>query len=291
MTEISLANIPLEWIRAFETAGRLGSFTAAASELNVTQAAISQRITNLETRIGTRLFLRRARGISLSVDGEAWLPYVSSALRDLADSYEDLFGIQRDRLTISASASVTSLWLAQRLKGWHARNRPQIVFSTMILHSTGQHRDASIRVEYGTGNWPDHHMAPLYPEALSPVASPALCAGATPWQDLPRIAVSGPRPGWQDWTRKTGDPATPVPGIRFDSFAGALAAAIAGAGVLLASLPLAGQALQDGRLMRLCDETLTPQGTYWMVARREAITKTLWTAASAHFASAPMDQG
>jgi LysR family glycine cleavage system transcriptional activator len=78
------------WFRAFEIAGRTGSFTAAALESNVTQASISQRISNLERRIGSRLFVRNAHGVTLSVQGEACLPYVSAALRSLDESFEEL---------------------------------------------------------------------------------------------------------------------------------------------------------------------------------------------------------
>ena len=105
MPDMSLNNIPLEWVRAFEVAGRTGTFTAAAKESSVTQASISQRISNLEQRIGAQLFVRNARGVTLSVQGEAWLPYVTAAFRSLDESYEELFGIQREKITISASAS------------------------------------------------------------------------------------------------------------------------------------------------------------------------------------------
>lgn len=77
---------PLEWIRAFEAAARLGSFTAAAEDLGLTQAAVSQRIGHLEKHFGASLFHRRARAISLTVEGEAWLPHVRLALEGLRDS-------------------------------------------------------------------------------------------------------------------------------------------------------------------------------------------------------------
>jgi LysR family transcriptional regulator, glycine cleavage system transcriptional activator len=69
---------PLKWIRVFEAAARLGNFTAAAKELGLTQAAVSQRIRNLELRLGAQLFNRRARGVILSLQGEAWLPQSTS---------------------------------------------------------------------------------------------------------------------------------------------------------------------------------------------------------------------
>lgn len=276
MADLSLNNVPLDWVRAFEIAGRTGSFTAAARESNVTQASISQRISNLEQRIGARLFIRNARGVTLSVQGEAWLPYVSGALRSLDESYEELFGIQREKITISASASVNELWLSPRVRNWQSTHKSQIVLSTMVLQADASLLDATIRVQYGLGEGENHHKAPLFAEQLSPIASPELMAGRTSWLDLPRLALSGPRLGWHEWSRHTGDPITPIPKIRFDSFSAALSAAVSGAGVLLASLPLCSALLEQGKLVRVSDRVLEPPETYWMMASKDGLTKSQW---------------
>ena len=81
-----LENLPLEWVRAFEAAARTGSFTEAAAETGITQSAISQRIANLEARLGAQLFHRQPRRVVLTVAGETWLPYVSAVLRSLGES-------------------------------------------------------------------------------------------------------------------------------------------------------------------------------------------------------------
>lgn len=276
MAGLSLSNVPLDWIRAFEIAGRTGSFTAAARESNVTQASISQRISNLEQRIGARLFVRNARGVTLSVQGEAWLPYVSGALRSLDESYEELFGIQREKITISASASVNELWLSPRLLNWQSRHPSQIALSTMVLQADANLLDGAIRIQYGLGEGDNHHKTPLFAERISPIASPDLMAGQTSWLDLPRLALSGPRLGWHEWSRQTGDPITPVPKIRFDSFSAALSAAVSGAGVLLASLPLCSTLLDQGTLVRVSDHILEPPETYWMMASKDGLTKAQW---------------
>ena len=277
MSDLSLNNVPLDWVRAFEIAGRTGSFTAAAAESNVTQASISQRISNLERRIGSLLFVRNPRGVTLSAQGEAWLPYVSAALRSLDESYEELFGIQREKITISASASVNELWLSPRLRNWQGKHTSQIMLSTMVLQAEDSLLDTTIRVEYGNGERPNHHQTPLFTEQLSPVSSPDLLAGNASWLELPRLALSGPRMGWHEWARLTGDPITPVPKIRFDSFSAALSAAVSGAGVLLASLPLCSTLLEQGKLVRLSEQLLEPQETYWMVANKDRMTKSQWT--------------
>jgi len=274
---MSLHNVPLDWVRAFEIAGRTGSFTAAAKETNITQAAISQRILGLEQRIGAQLFVRNARGVTLSVQGESWLPYVSAALRSLDESYEELFGTQRDKITISASASVNELWLSPRLRHWHSITPSQIVFSTMVLQSEAAKMDATIHVQYGLGEAKNHYSVPLFAEKLSPVVSPDLLGEHRSWLEIPRLAVSGPRLGWHEWSRQTADPITPVPTLRFDSFSAALSAAVSGAGVLLASLPLCLDHLAQNRLVRVSGHQLEPQETYWMTANRGVISKSQWS--------------
>ncbi|MDW4548955.1 LysR family transcriptional regulator [Defluviimonas sp. D31] len=282
MPSAALDNLPLEWIRAFEVAGRTGSFTAAAQETGLTQAAISQRIGHLEERIGTRLFTRKPRGVALTVEGEAWLPYVTNALTMLRQSSDDLFGVRHRKIVILASASVIQLWLAPHLAALDPGVRLDISFSTMILQSDFDEQDATVQVRYGDGNWPDRYRVRLFAESLSPVAAPALATGES-WHDLPKIALSGPRSGWQEWARQTGDPATPVPTLRFDSHAAALAAAGCGLGVLLASLPLAAEALAAGRIVRLSERTLAPRESYWMTASKSAISKRQWESLAAAF--------
>ena len=98
-----------------EAAARLGSFTTAADELGITQAAVSQRIRNLEQRLGAQLFNRQARGVSLSTQGESWLPHVQGALSQLLHSTANLFEAPRRKVTIAASASIIELWIVPRL--------------------------------------------------------------------------------------------------------------------------------------------------------------------------------
>lgn len=271
---ISLDQLPLDWVRAFEAAGRLGSFSSAARHLGITQAAISQRIGKLEARTGRQLFLRGARGISLSVEGEAWLPPVTAALQGLNDSFQEIFGSERRSLTIAASASVIELWLLPRLALWPADKRPNLTFVTRVLR---QHSTATLQVEYGSEARSGHHGCPLFVEQLCPVAAPSLLNSGD-WRDLPRIAVSGPRAGWQDWARFSAEAAPAQPVLRFDSMVTALAAAEAGQGVVLASLPLCAQRLATGRLARASKMVLEPPSTYWLYASGDELGLLAWQA-------------
>ena len=268
---------PLEWVRAFEAAARCGSFTAAAAETGLTQSAISQRIMHLEKLLGTPLFYRRARSITLTIEGEAWLPYVRAALDGLRDSSEALFGANRGRLTISASQSIIALWLQPRLKQLRNITDAQISIQTMVLGAHATPQDEVIRIRYGAGDWPHVYKRKLYAEQIAPVASPDLARRAGHWTGWPRIACSGPRPGWNDWASQFGISTTPVPTLRFDTFLSALGAAKAGMGVFLASLPLCAEDLDAGRLVLLGEDVMPHHESYWLLASRDALTRTQWT--------------
>ena len=267
---------PLEWIRAFEAAARCGSFTAAASEIGLTQSAVSQRIAHLEELLGSPLFHRQARSISLTIEGEAWLPHVRASLDNLRNSSEALFGARRRRLTISASQSIIELWLTPRLRKLREITDAQISVQTMVLGSHDAPQDEVLRIRYGSGDWPHHYKRKLYSEQISPVASAMLVQSADNWTSLPRITCSGPRPGWNDWAARFNTPTIPVPGFRFDVFHSALGAAKAGLGVFLASLPLCQSEISAGTLIRLSDDVIDHHESYWLLASRDAISQGQW---------------
>ena len=269
---------PLEWIRAFEAAARLGSFTAAAAEAGLTQAAVSQRISQLERHLGVALFHRRARTIALTVEGEAWLPHVRVALDGLRDSAEAVFGTGRGGFTISASQSVIDLWLLPRLGRLQSLTGAEVSVQTLVVGTHDAPQDDVIRIRYGSGDWPHHYRARLYAEEVAPVAAPGLVAGVDDWTRLPRIGCTGPRPGWHGWAAAFGIPTTPVPKLRFDTHLSALGAAKAGLGVFLGSLPLCAEALESGALVRLGDEALSHHESYWMLAGPKALSRHQWEA-------------
>ena len=268
--------LPLEWVRAFEAAGRLGSFVAAAGELSITQAAISQRIGHLEAHLGARLFLRKPRGVTLTVEGEVWLPQITTHLRAIQQTADDLFGHGPRRITIAASASVIQAWLVPRLARVRAGDRMQFSFSTMVVEADFD-KGGNIHIRYGSGPWPGYRAAKLFDEELTPVAHPDLAQGD--WRDKPRIALSGPRRGWADW----GAQPNPAPQLRFDSFIAALSAAEAGAGVLLASVPLAAGSLAAGRLVRLDAQSLRPAESYWLLVPPDQSSDSQWHALTRAF--------
>src|SRR5690606_19432591 len=110
---------PLAAIRAFEAAARLSSFTRAAEELAMTQAAVSYQIKVLEDRVGQPLFVRRARQVELTETGQALSSGASEALRVLAESYEQARTGGQGTLSISTVPTFAANWLALHLGAFH----------------------------------------------------------------------------------------------------------------------------------------------------------------------------
>ncbi|MEQ8654984.1 MAG: LysR substrate-binding domain-containing protein [Kiloniellales bacterium] len=266
MPKASSSLPPLEWLRVFAAAAEAGNFTAAAAELNLTQAAVSQRIRNLEARLGRSLFTRLPRGVELTADGEAYAPHVRQALAALERSTADLFSAPRARLSISGSASVIALWITPRLPELLARfPNLQVSFATVQRSSDYAAAQADLEIRFGSGAFPGQRARKLFDEVLVPVAAPALLSGASQdWRRLPQIALNGPRDGWREWAAAAAVPPPPQPRLRFDSFTQALTAAIAGQGVLLASLPLSLAAIENGSLRRLPERELRMEQGYWL---------------------------
>lgn len=177
------------------------------------------------------LFHRQARAISLTVEGEAWLPHVRLALEGLRDSTEAVFGTGHRRLTLSASQTIIDLWLLPRLGRLQTLTKAEISIQSMVIGTHDAPQDDVIRIRYGTGDWPHTYRARLYAEEISPVAAPSLMASTGHWTTWPRISCAGQRPGWHDWATEFAILTTPLPDLRFDTHLSALGAAKAGLGV------------------------------------------------------------
>lgn len=256
---------PLEWLRVFEAAGRTGSFTAAAQSLGLTQAAVSQRIRNLEQRLGRALFDRKPRGVELTLDGEAYLPHVQAALDGLARSTADLFSPAMREITIAAMPSHIALLAVPRLTPFLTEHRDlRVSFVSVDRQRDFDAVEADLHLRYGNGQWPGRRAHLLHREVLAPAASTQLAGTAKNWRDGPVIDLSGPRSGWRAWSAATGTSAPSRSVLQFDSFDLVLSAALQGLGVILASLPLSAAALADGRLVRLAEPEVEIEAGYWL---------------------------
>ncbi|WP_193369322.1 LysR family transcriptional regulator [Pelagibius marinus] len=164
---------PLDALIFFEAAARMNSFTHSAAELNVTQAAVSKRIRELETHLGTALFEREGRKLALTDAGAALYDKTVMALEFL-DSACKNFGDDRvEIIKIAANNSVSHFWLSPRLKKYSLTNPAQAVETRTSdrlsdIIDTGN----DLAIIYGYGDTPGWDCKLLFSERLVPVASP-----------------------------------------------------------------------------------------------------------------------
>ena len=258
---------PLDWLRSFEAAARLSGFTAAASELGVTQAAISQHIRSLEERLKTRLFTRLARGVELTEDGAAYLPHIQSAFARIGDSTLELFEPRTlQSVTMRSPISFAALMIASALPRL-AESLPLIQLRIETIHKPadyGEGRDA-LDIRFGTGSFAGRQAERLTRETLVPMAAPHL-AEDPDWTSLPLLSVVGAREMWGEWFAAAGLEPRPSAAHRFDTFVTALEAAKAGGGILLGSRPLADVALREKSLVALSDRVLASGAGHYLTA-------------------------
>jgi LysR family glycine cleavage system transcriptional activator len=255
------ARLPsLNGLRAFEAAARHLSFTQAASELNVTQTAISHQIRRLEEELGLRLFIRKNRALALTPQARDYLPGVRAAFNDLRLATDRLLHKEDDKvLTISTLASLAAKWLLPRLSAFqeaHPGIDVRITTSTGLVDFKSGGVDAAIR--YGRGNWPGLRAEWLMADELFPVCSPKLVEGDKPLNCPEGLAhltllhtTGGYDDDWRQWLTAAGLPAdiSKYPGVSFDLIFMTVQAAIDGIGVAMGRTSYVQDDIAKGRLV------------------------------------------
>ena len=252
-------NLPtLSWLRAFEASARHLSFTNAAGELNLTQAAISKQVKLLEQYLREPLFHRKPRSLVLTKIGAAYLPKVRDSFERLEAGTNEVFGNRHSEvLTIRVIVGFSVNWLAPRLHRFldqHPGLELRIVSS--VWNEQFDHERFDLDIKYGTGNWPGFHSERLTWENLMPLCSPCLLSGPNKLQtpdDLRHhklLHVLGYEEGWAVWLKAAGvDDINPGQGLQFDNSLLALKIAATGTGVALGRSSMIGDELSSGRLV------------------------------------------
>jgi LysR family transcriptional regulator, glycine cleavage system transcriptional activator len=255
------ARLPsLNGLRAFEAAARHLSFTLAASELNVTQTAISHQIKRLEEELGLRLFIRKNRALALTPQAKDYLPGVRAAFNDLRLATDRLLRKDDDNvLTISTMASLAAKWLLPRLSTFqeaHPRIDVRITTSNSLVDFKSGDVDAAIR--YGRGHWPGVRSQWLMADELFPVCSPALLKGDKPLrcpEDLAHHTLLHSSGGfdddWRQWLTAAGLPTdiSKQRGLTFDLSFMTVQAAIDGIGIAMGRTSYVQDDIAKGRLV------------------------------------------
>ena len=271
---------PLGALRAFEAAAKHLSFTRAAAELCVTQAAISHQIRQLEDWLGIRLFERRGHALTLTAKGQTYLPELTGALDRIAAATLRLMEPDGRPLRITVLPSFASRWLVPRLEAFRALH-PEIdvrLDSSAEVWSFATERfDLGIRS--GLGKWTGLKTDLIARETLSPVCSPMLVNGP-PAIRVPvdlrhvRLLHDTPREAWRRWCDEAGvDGLDLDTGASFNDASLALQAAVDGQGVALGRLMLAADDLRSGKLVRPFNHVLPNDYSYWLVYPSAALER------------------
>ncbi len=263
---------PLNALRAFEAAARLLSFTRAAAELAVTQAAISHQIKSLEEWLGVLLFQRLPRRLVLTDGGRELL----ATIRDAFDRIEGAVARVRRNdgtgpLTVTVLPSFAAKWLVPRL-GRFQTQHPDIevrIAADTRLSRFDDGVDLAIRA--GRGHWPDLVCERMLSEELYPVCSPRLLSGPVRLvdpEDLKghTLLHDDFEQDWRMWLNAAG--VTGVDwrrGPRFSDSSMVIQAAVEGQGVALARSALAHEDLKAGRLVRPFRIDIASELAYYIV--------------------------
>ncbi len=265
---------PLNPLRAFEAAGRLGSFTRAADELNVSHSAISRHIRGLEKRLNVHLFRTQKSGVALTEPGQAYLAQITPALDQIANATEALIAEPKGVVTMTTESAVAQKWLVPRLprlKAAHPDIDLRLSITTDVMDI--QAHDFDLGLRYLRTDPPDGYDL-LFPSLVGAFAAPNFISKTGSKIDLTALA-SGPLIEeatfrlWPKWFHKSG--MTEVPALKLPHPLGALLSiqsAVAGLGAVLMDKHLCQTEFETGALVRLNDVEIRFGGYYLATNQR-----------------------
>lgn len=277
---------PLDALRAFDAAARHLSFTRAAEEIHVTQAAISHRVRALEIQLQANLFRRLTRKLELTDRGEMLASAVRRGLDEIARGVAalDSSGHADGPLRVSILPSFAQRWLIPRLAGFHAL-RPDIQVRVLADHQLADLHagTADLAIRFGRGRYPGLHAEFLMGDSVMPVCSPAFLQGKASPDRLETVMqypllhdsecgshVSGE--DWSHWLAYVGRPDLRCDiGQHFSNAALTLGAAAAGLGVALGRRSLIEDDLASGRLVPAWPVAAPTLFAYWLVCLPERL--------------------
>ncbi len=261
---------PLHALQGFVAAARSGNLSRAAESMHLTVSALSHQIRGLEERLGQRLFLRNARGVELTRDGQVLFDSVAGHLDEIEHALRPFRARRDDVLTITLMPSFASSWLVPRLPRFLAAH-PQLEIhlqSTIAVVDFARDTGVDAGLRYGPGQWPGLHAVPLFDDWLTPSASPELIArlGRPTLQTLDQFPLLGAPGGrWSDWFAHYGGTAPKRFVANFDDSETLHRAAAEGLGIALGRMSLIRPMVEAGRLLPLFDERLKAEFAHYLV--------------------------
>ena len=260
-------HLPLNALRAFEAAARHLSFTRAAIELCVTQAAVSHQVKLLEERIGVTLFRRLPRGLMITEEGTALLPTLKESFDRMAEMLERFEGgHMREVLALGAVGTFAVGWLLPRLPAFRERHPfidVRISTNNNRVDIAAEGLDYAIR--FGNGAWHDTDAEALFEAPLSALCVPAIAARLKVPADVKEEVLlrSYRADEWPGWFEAAHTAAPPIAGPVFDSSVLMIETAMQGAGVALAPPLMFSRHLAAGALEQPFPIYVS-KGSYWL---------------------------
>jgi LysR family glycine cleavage system transcriptional activator len=270
---------PLNALRAFEASARQLSFTRAAEELFVTQAAISHQIKALEDNLGIKLFMRKNRSLLLTEEGQSYYLDIKDVFNALHDATERLLARgAKGAITVSLQPSFAIQWLVPRLNTFNLLHPDiDVRIKAVDQPENSLTEDVDLAIYYGRGRWSGIHAEQLHTEYLIPVCSPLLLSGSKPLRIIDDLANhtllhDASRRDWKRWFKHVDFKGGNVNhGPIFSHSAMVLQAAIHGQGVALAHSVLAKPDIDSGRLVCPFKEVLISKNSYYIVCREKQL--------------------
>ena len=263
---------PLSAIRVFEAAARHLSFTRAADELGMTQAAVSYQIKLLEERVGGPLFLRRPREVSLTEAGQQLAPRLREAFDILRDAFADLSDQSEGTLTINTMHTFAANWLAPRLGSFnlaHPNIAVRLETTTRVVDFAREEVDVVVRS--GKGVWPGLVATKLLDVRFTPMISPRLAAevgGINVPGDVLKVPLIDPKDEWWIMWFKAHDLPLDVlkaqkgPTLSMQTLNAE--AAMSGMGITLLMPEYFRRELDEGKLIMPFDRLIDENNGYWL---------------------------
>jgi len=278
----NLKGLPsLNFLHTFESVARHLSFTNAAKELFVTQAAVSHQIKALEDYLGVKLFYREKRKVFLSDEGQKLLPSVVSGLQGIADSLENIRNYDsEDTLVVGVGSSFSANWLVHRLGAFYQKF-PEINLHLKIFNNESDFSSGGtdMAVVWGIGDWQGLMCEKLMVVEFTPVCSPELIKKTHPLK-TPEDLIHYPLLDdpdydmWQLWLEEAGIPERKYKRRTVIRDANVVIhSALEGHGIALCAVGIVQEYLDSGRLIRPFDHSITGGGFYYLVYPEKALRK------------------
>jgi DNA-binding transcriptional LysR family regulator len=273
---------PTKALVVFEATARHLSFTRAAQELHLTQAAVSRQIRTLEQNLGVLLFNREKRSVHLTPEGERLRRTVSMALGHIAETAVALRQLHNEpHINLHTTTAFGALWLMRRIGRFRAAFpdvQLRLVSSDDEIDLFGFSGNIDLSISYGRGDWPGLDATRVLEDELFPVCSPQFRDGLpddfsiAQLPSQPLLHLDSVEPSWMSWStwfRYMGveiDEAAPH-ATSFNNYLMIIQAAQEGQGVALGWRRLVQPFLDSGQLVRPVPDSLEADSAYYLLVQ------------------------